>query len=82
MELEIFNEANETYATVFTTGEKIIVAFKGTTTMENMKTDLKVKMVSISHSLPSKKGSINKMFSSLDWKMRKFTKGLRRPILQ
>lgn len=43
--------------------------------MENMKTDLMAKMVPISDSLPSKKGSTHKMLSSLDWKNSKIHEG-------
>jgi len=75
LQLEIFNEVNETYALVFTSEHQIIVAFKGTTTIENMKTDLKVKMENISKAIPLREGSSHKILSSLDWKNAKIHKG-------
>lgn len=75
LELEILNGLNETYATVFSTENNIIIGFKGTTTMENMKTDIIMKMVGISNALPSRKGSIHEIVSSLDWKNSKIHKG-------
>lgn len=82
MEMEIFNEMTETYATVFTTADQIIVTFKGTTSLENMKTDLKVQMVQISDLFPTNKYSKHKILATLDWKTLKFIKGLQGPILQ
>jgi len=55
LELELFNEEDETYGNVFTSENQIIVAFKGTTSVENMKTDMKVSTVDISEALPSKR---------------------------
>ena len=75
MEFVVFSKENETYATVYTSAQKIIVAFKGTTTMEKMKTDINMKVVGISNALPTKKQASHPILSSLDWKNAKIHKG-------
>lgn len=75
LEAEILNEENETYVMVFSNDDRIIVTFKATTSVENMKTDMEMKMVRIADVLLSE-GTINhKMIHSLDWKSVKIHHG-------
>lgn len=75
IELEIFNNHNETFLIILTSETHIIVGFKGTTSVENMKTDLKVKKSPITKALPSKSTAHHKILSSLDWKSAKLHDG-------
>lgn len=75
MELEIFNDQNETFLIVLSSETQIIIGFKGTTSLENMKTDLKVKMTPIAKALPSKSTTSHKVLLSMDWKNAKIHEG-------
>lgn len=68
LEIEIFNEVNETYDAVFTIEDQIFVAFKGTRLLENKKTDPTVAMVKIGRFLLTNKDSRHRILSSMDWK--------------
>lgn len=68
LELEIFNETKETYVIVLGSSDRIIVAFKGSTSVMNMKTDMKVTMIGIDEVLPTYKDSVPILTSTLDWK--------------
>jgi len=74
-ELEILNETNETYVMVLGSSDRIVIAFKGASSVGNMKGDMNMKMTRLSDFIPSNKDSKHKALSSLYWKKACIHKG-------
>ncbi len=69
IELEIKEEVNDTYVVVLTSSSRIYIVFKGTTSVENMKTDMKIITTPIESVLPSIAAEQDhKIMSSYSWK--------------
>ena len=69
IEFEIKEEVNDTYVIVLTSSSRIYIVFKGTTSVENMKTDLKIVTTPIESVLPSIAAEQDhKIMSSYSWK--------------
>lgn len=73
----VVDESSDTSCLVLSKADCIVIAFKGTTSMANMKTDLKVLLVEMSSAIPSRNSRDIKheIIGSIDWKNAKIHKG-------
>ena len=55
---ETMNELNHTSLLVLCSNERILITFKGTTSLENMKTDLKISFVNAKDALPTNRNLV------------------------
>ncbi len=76
IEFEIKVEENDTYVMVLSSSSRIYIVFKGTTSVENMKTDMKVLTSPIESVLPTiLSDDKHRVMSSHNWKHAKIHRG-------
>lgn len=78
--LQLVHEVTHTAVLILSRDDRIVVAFRGTTDMEQMKTDLKVNKKSISEVLPTSEiinipDESHQVLDSIEWKNAKIHKG-------